>query len=263
MVETLQNLLMTDTGTTRFAVTYVAVLAALYAASAIYVSAVPPRRADASSPDPGSPVQRTAGKALSAFTRWIASRNITPNQVTLVGLALVFFNCGYYLFHQNSFLFGTGLIVAYLFDMLDGVVARAQGTTSKFGGYLDAIVDRYQEVASYLVIGLVTQMWLPVFLVITGSMLTSYNKARAAIEVAIDNKGWPDLLGKGSRLFILCVALIGEANLPWLLPLTLWALAAMTHFTALQRVLRSHLLIRDAEGERKVRDGEAGDRHIG
>lgn len=247
MVEALQDLLRTDAGTATFTFVFIAALAVLLGANALYLVLSPGRRADRAQRGGRSPIQRAAGDILSGFTRWIASRNITPNQVTLVGLILVFFNCLYFLYHRNTFLFGTGLIVAYLFDMLDGVVARAQGTTSKFGGYLDAIVDRYQEVASYLAIGLVTEMWLPVFLVITGSMLTSYNKARAAIEIPVDNKGWPDLLGKGSRLFILCVALIGDNNLTWLLPFTLWALAAMTHFTGLQRVFRSYLLIRDAE----------------
>ncbi|MDP3895807.1 MAG: CDP-alcohol phosphatidyltransferase family protein [Mesorhizobium sp.] len=254
MFEAFQELIMADAATTRFAIGYISCLLALYAASAVYAHAVPPRSAPKSVVKPagksegGSRIQRTAKAVAVGFAHWVASLNITPNQITFVGLALVVFNCVFYAWHRDPFLFGTSLIVAYLFDTLDGVVARAQGTSSKFGGYLDAVVDRYQEVATYLVIGWVTQMWLPVFLVITGSMLTSYNKARAAIEIPVDNKGWPDLLGKPTRLFILCVALIGDANLPWLLPFTLWSLAAMTHFTALQRTFRSYLLIEAESG---------------
>jgi CDP-diacylglycerol--glycerol-3-phosphate 3-phosphatidyltransferase len=244
MVEFVQDLLRVDGATARFATLYLCAIVALLAASAVHARVVPGRREARAQ---GSRAQRIGKNALGGFIRWLASRRITPNQVTWIGLGLVLFNCAYFVCHRNTFLFGTGLIVAYLFDSLDGAVARAQGSSSKFGAYLDAVVDRYQEIATYLAVGLVTQMWLASFLVITGSMLTSYNKARAAIEIPVDNKGWPDLLGKGVRLFCLCCALIGDATLPWLLPFMLYALAAMTHFTAAQRIVRGYLLIRQAE----------------
>jgi len=168
---------------------------------------------------------------------------VTPNQVTLIGLLLVLLNCGLYLLHQDPFLFGTGLILSYVFDALDGLVARAQGTTSRFGGYLDAIVDRMQETATLLVVGVVSGLWLPAFLVITGSMMTSYNKARAAIEIPVANKGWPDFFNKASRQFFLCFALIATHALPWMLEVGLWILAAATYFTAFQRIARTWFLI--------------------
>lgn len=168
---------------------------------------------------------------------------ITPNQITLAGLFLVLLNCGLYLYYQDPFLFGMGLILSYVFDALDGLVARAQGTTSRFGGYLDAIVDRMQEAATLCVVGLVSGLWLPAFLVITGSMMTSYNKARAAIEIPVENKGWPDFFNKASRQFFLCFALIATDALPWMLAAGLWILAAATYFTAFQRIARTWFLI--------------------
>lgn len=248
MFDSFQRLIMADAGTTGFLLIYIGCLLVLYAAGALYWLMVPQpvaRKRPTAELRPKNAIQSFAKTTAVRFAHWIASLNISPNQITLIGLALVVLNCAWFLYHQNTFFFGTSLIVSYLFDTLDGVVARAQGTSSRFGGYLDAVVDRYQEVATYFVIGWVLDAWLVAFLVITGSMLTSYNKARAAIEIPVDNKGWPDLLGKPARLFILCVGLIGDANLPWLLPGTLWALAFMTHFTALQRIFRTNLLIQD------------------
>lgn len=249
MVELLQDFLWVDATSARFAIAYLAAFAFLLAASAVYAKAAPGRREPAARKPRagGSTVQRIGKTALDSFIRWLSSSNITPNQVTWAGLWLVLFNCAYFTYHQNTFLFGTGLIVAFLFDSLDGAVARAQGSSSRFGAYLDAVVDRYQEIATYLAIGVVTGMWLAAFLVITGSMLTSYNKARAAIEIPVDNKGWPDLLGKGARLFCLCVGLIGDSTVPWLLPFVLYALGLMTHFTAAQRIVRGYALIRQVE----------------
>jgi phosphatidylglycerophosphatase A len=74
-------------------------------------------------------------------------------------------------------------------------------------------------------------------------MLTSYNKARAAIEMPVDNKGWPDLLIQHRRLWMLCFGLIGDACVPWLLYFVLVSLAVMSHFTAIQRFLRARRML--------------------
>lgn len=249
MYSEFQTFIMADDASMLFLVIYVSTLAILLAASFIY-RAVVPRREKAERAGGPSPVQRRAKAFASGFAHWIASLPITPNQITVVGLLLVALNCAFYLWHRDPFMFGTGLISAYLFDTLDGVVARAQGTSSSFGGYLDAVVDRYQEVITYLAIGLVTGLWLPVFLLVTGSFLTSYNKARVAIETPVDNKGWPDLLAKPTRTFFLCVALIGGNSLPWFLPGGLWVLAFMTHLTALHRMGRAYFLLAGGPQER-------------
>lgn len=247
MLEQFQTFIMADDASMRFLVLYVSGLALLLLASFIYGRLVPRRREVPSGP---SPMQQRAKATAFGFARWIASLNITPNQITVIGLVLVAINCGFYLWHRDPFMFGTGLIAAYLFDTLDGVVARAQGTTSKFGGYLDAVIDRYQEAITYVCIGIVTNLWLPVLLLTLGSFLTSYNKARVAVELPIDNKGWPDLLSKPTRTFFLCTALIGGNSLPWFLPGGLWVLALMTNLTALHRIGRGYVLLRNEPTDR-------------
>jgi phosphatidylglycerophosphate synthase len=196
---------------------------------------------------PKPPRARPAGPRNGPLDR-LARARITPNQITLIGLFLVTANSALYLWHQNPFTLGTGLMFSYLFDALDGVVARRQGTVSRFGGYLDAVIDRYQELVTFIALAWVNDWWALVFFVATGSMLTSYNKARAAMEMPVDNKSWPDLLERPQRLWIVCVALIGQNSLPWLLPGILGLLGVLTHFTALQRFVRAqrHLAALDA-----------------
>ncbi|PSC06506.1 hypothetical protein SLNSH_04305 [Alsobacter soli] len=179
--------------------------------------------------------------------RGVARLPVTPNQITVIGLILTALLCALLVVSKNSFWFGSGLIAALLFDTLDGLVARAQGASTRFGGYLDAVVDRYQEAAIYLTVGWVLDQWPVAFLIITGSMLTSYNKARVALEAPTANKDWPDLLEKPIRLFILCVGLIGAPIMAWFLPFALWMLAALTHFTALQRFTRAAFLLRQRD----------------
>src|SRR5690606_11358735 len=72
---------------------------------------------------------------------------MTPNQVTAAGLVLVLLVSAIYLLHRSSLLFGLTLAFAFTFDALDGAVARQRDMRTKVGGYFDAVVDRYQELA--------------------------------------------------------------------------------------------------------------------
>lgn len=75
-----------------------------------------------------------------AVTKWCAVKKITPNQVTYVGLLLMFVALG--LFWEGYFLLG--LIPAWIMtflDTVDGKLARVTMTSSKFGNILDHGID--------------------------------------------------------------------------------------------------------------------------
>jgi phosphatidylglycerophosphate synthase len=250
MSVSLQDFFQLDDPTLGFLKFYVAAAAVLLVADFAVRRLRPARPASAPRPD------RTTGRARpvmiawarrlgAAFVRLVAGLPITPNQVTVIGLLLVLYNCLVFAVTHDTFWFGAGLIGALLFDTLDGQVARAQNSSSHFGGYLDAMIDRYQEIFIFVSIGAVLDRWPLAFLVITGSLAVSYAKARVALEIPTSNKGWPDLFEKPIRLFVLCVGLIGAPIIPWFLPCALWMLAAITHFTALQRFTRAYFLLKD------------------
>jgi archaetidylinositol phosphate synthase len=177
---------------------------------------------------------------------------MSPNQVTIAGLVLVLANCGAYVWHRNSLWFGLGLALSFAFDGLDGAVARRTGKSSKFGGYLDAVIDRYQEGAVFFTIAWVTGWWAVSFLALFGSLLTSYNKTRTALEIPIDNKNWPDLMERLERIVILCGALILDPfvtlpYLPGVLYLGLMIIALFSNLTAIQRFWRARTRIQQTE----------------
>jgi phosphatidylglycerophosphate synthase len=190
------------------------------------------------------------GRVGNALFEMLSTCGVTPNQVTCIGFGLVLLNCGLYLVHRDTYFFGAGLALSYTFDALDGAVARRQGTVSKFGGYLDAVIDRYQEIAAYFVLAIVNGWWLVIFILTTGCMLISYNKAAAAIEIRIDDKGWPDLMERARRTSIFCAALVMDNTIPVpdalggrLIYIALWYLAVLSHFTAIQRFVRARRLL--------------------
>ena len=201
-------------------------------------------------------LKRMFGSFGRAFLSWVASSRITPNQITCMGLILVFANCVFYLFYRDAYCLGVGLSLSFAFDSLDGTIARITNMQTKFGGYLDAVVDRYQEICAFLAIAWVNDCWLVIFFVTTGSLLTSYNKARAAVESHVENKSWPDLLERPTRMWLLNGALILDDAIPVpdflggrLLVLMLVVLGVLTHFTALQRVFRARRLLKSSPRE--------------
>ncbi|MDP6708563.1 MAG: CDP-alcohol phosphatidyltransferase family protein [Alphaproteobacteria bacterium] len=185
------------------------------------------------------------------IARRLAQTGLTPNQITWTGLALILASSGLYLWHKDNLWFGVSLAVAFSFDALDGAVARITERTSRYGGYLDAVVDRYQEVVVFLAIAWVNDYWLVAFLAMTGALLTSYNKARTAIEIPVDNVAWPDLLERLERIILVCAALMLDPVVnAWIeLPeaflfYALVLLAALSHATAVQRFFRARGMLR-------------------
>lgn len=76
------------------------------------------------------------------FTYGFLKFGIKPNTITL--LSLVSFLIGGGFFIQESYLVsGLFWVLSYVLDCTDGAVARATSTQSKFGAYLDVIIDRF------------------------------------------------------------------------------------------------------------------------
>ena len=174
--------------------------------------------------------------------RALARTGLSPNAVTAAGLALVAAAAAAYLYHRNDLLFGVSLAVAFAFDGLDGALARVTGRASRFGGYLDAVIDRYQEMIALAAIAWVHDLWPAAFLCLGGSLLTSYNKARVALEMPISNLEWPDLMERLERLLALIAMLLLGVVEPGL-----WVLGALAHATALQRFVRARRRLLDAK----------------
>jgi phosphatidylglycerophosphate synthase len=167
--------------------------------------------------------------------RFLANLGLTANMLTVIGLVLngvvaIIIATG------HEVVGGVLLLVASAFDMLDGAVARATGTTTKFGGFLDSTLDRYSEVVVYL--GVLIFMLdtddartgaILVLISATGALLISYARARAEAAGYSASVG---LVARPERVILLGICLIIGKPL-W----ALWALAIATHLTAATRII--------------------------
>jgi archaetidylinositol phosphate synthase len=171
-----------------------------------------------------------------------AAHNIglTPNTVSLMGLALALFSAFAYAITQGQplgILLATILLLASGFcDALDGVIARIYQQASVFGGFLDSLLDRYADAAVYagvIIGGLCDPLWGLAALV--GSLLVSYSRARAeAAEIKMESVGVAE---RAERMLILSIVSI--AAIFWLpaLNIGIIILAVLSNLTVLQRGL--------------------------
>jgi CDP-diacylglycerol--glycerol-3-phosphate 3-phosphatidyltransferase len=88
------------------------------------------------------------------LARLIARTPLTPNVLTWLGF-LVSIGAAVLIVTDHLLAAGIVVLVAGLFDMLDGALARLTGRVSRFGGILDSTLDRLSE--AVLLLGL---LWL-------------------------------------------------------------------------------------------------------
>jgi CDP-diacylglycerol--glycerol-3-phosphate 3-phosphatidyltransferase len=172
---------------------------------------------------------------------------IHPNTITWAGLffALIasnFFRLG------SFFLGGVFLVIAGSCDILDGQIARRTNRKSDFGAFFDSAVDRYSDIFIFLGIAIYfNQLYIHILIVftLTGSLLTSYMRARAGslgINCSIG------LMQRPERITYIAVAAVADGLLGWLfnaifgvehllIIIVLWVMAFVSNVTVLQRIV--------------------------
>jgi archaetidylinositol phosphate synthase len=180
---------------------------------------------------------------------------LTPNIVSLIGLALAFFSAAAYAIAQNQpiwLLLAVILLLASGFcDTLDGVLARIYQQQSVFGGFLDSLLDRYADAVVYagvIIGGLCDPLWG--LAALAGSLLVSYSRARAeAAGIKMESIGVAE---RAERMIILAAASIvaifwssvlniGTLNIGIIL------LAVLSNFTVLQRGVHVYRVLKKKE----------------
>lgn len=193
--------------------------------------------------------KRVFDRLLQPLAAAVARTGIHPSALTLAGPLLTSLVCLWFVRSRAVVPFCIAMAAVCFLDGLDGAVARASGRVTPFGAYLDAVCDRYVEVMVVLSVAYVTGYWGLSMVVLTGALLISYAKARAAMEVVVSNLEWPDLMERAERSLLFGAGLAAGALLPWrplgrdLFWWTLVVLSVLVHLTVAQRVLRARRFI--------------------
>jgi CDP-diacylglycerol--glycerol-3-phosphate 3-phosphatidyltransferase len=172
-------------------------------------------------------------RIVEPIARLLTRLGLTPNTVTVLGF-LLSAAVALVLATGRLTLSGLLLIATLAFDAVDGTMARTQGTTSRFGAFLDSTLDRWTElflygalVWHYLQIGQDLYVLLAVAAMST-SVMVSYTRARA------EGVGLPckeGIFTRFERMIVLIVGLLFGVT-PWALGI----IAVLAGITAVQRI---------------------------
>jgi len=178
-------------------------------------------------------LRKTFSGILDGIAGFLLGLGLKPNHITLAGL------CGNVvaaLLIGSGYLVWGGVTAALMgpLDAVDGAMARKLGTPTRFGGFLDSVIDRYDEL---LLLGGVLVFFTReantagiylTYAAAAGSVLVSYMRARAE---ALGFDGKVGLLTRVERYIILVIGL--------LLNLTIYSvgiIAVLGNATAIERL---------------------------
>src|SRR6187397_2411294 len=121
---------------------------------------------------------------LRAIIATSVALRIHPNTLTLIGV-LINVGAAVALGRDHFLLAGVIMIVANIFDFIDGKVAHITGTQSAFGAFWDSTLDRFSDLALFTgLIYLYSTLGRHDYVLITTltlifATMTSYARARA------------------------------------------------------------------------------------
>jgi CDP-diacylglycerol--glycerol-3-phosphate 3-phosphatidyltransferase len=212
-------------------------------------------------------IGRAGQRIIDAMVRWLAHGHINPNILTVVGVAI---NVGSGMLFGFGFFFWAGivLIVANLFDMLDGQVARLSGRVTSFGGFLDSSLDRLSDMVVF--VGLMVfyardteyHSTLNVFLAgagMMGSVMVSYASARAESMIPKCDVGF---LRRPERVVLFIIGALstrpGSTNFfANRMPAVLWVLAVGSYWTFAHRMYHTWREVKRGQAQETAKEAAA------
>ncbi len=173
------------------------------------------------------PISRYLNRPISVqFSRQLAKLDITPNQISLFSFLCSLLAAGLFALGGYPALFLGGVLAQFasIIDGCDGEVARLKYQSSDFGGWFDAVLDRYAD--AFLLFGLTWHLlaveasgWVLFagFMAIIGSFMLSYtadkhdNLMRERIEAGC--RAWLRM-GRDVRVFLIFLGAAVNMVLP-------------------------------------------------
>jgi phosphatidylglycerophosphate synthase len=170
------------------------------------------------------------------------NRPVSPNTLTVSGLFLSLLVFYFIAVHGRLLAAGLLLIASGFFDLLDGAVARHANMVTRFGGFLDSVLDRYSDLL--VMFGICIHFLrmsdpfysMATFFAAIGVAIVPYARARAEAASIVCSNG---VLERSERVILLAIGLVFGVLKPVVL-----IIAVLAHVTVVQRVW----LVRKASG---------------
>ena len=180
---------------------------------------------------------------LRAIINACVALRIHPNILTFVGVlinAWAAFHLAYGQFVTAGFI----MIVANIFDFIDGKVAVELDAVSAFGGFWDSVIDRFSDIS--LFIGLIflysqharTDYVMIAALAMMFAIMTSYTRARAESLIPKCKVGFME---RPERIVLFMIGAFTNR-----MAAVLWVILILSIFTVADRIILTHRELRNA-----------------
>lgn len=202
------------------------------------------------------------GYLLGQIVRLLSLTRVHPNVLTSIGLAI---NAVAAWFFARGEFTTAGIVVlcGAVFDLVDGPVARESNRVTRFGGFLDSVLDRYSDLI--LLMGLlvyyasINRFFYIVLtaVVMTGSVMVSYTRARAENAIESCKAGF---LERPERIVLIIIGALTNR-----MAHVLWVIAVLSNITVIHRIVHTWRETRRldaaegaAEAAKAAAEGETG-----
>src|SRR5262249_39492502 len=134
---------------------------------------------------------------------------------------------------------GVIIVVANIFDFIDGKVATETGKTSKFGGFWDSVIDRFSDLAlSVGLICLYSSLGRTDYVLITSismvfATMTSYTRARAESLLPRCKVGFME---RPERIVLFMIGAVTNR-----MAAVMWVIGVLSIVTVINRIYYTYL----------------------
>ena len=181
---------------------------------------------------------------LQLIIRACVRLRIHPNVLTFVGV-LINIAAAWELGQGRFATAGVIMVVANIFDFIDGKVAVELNAVSLFGGFWDSVIDRFSDIS--LFIGLIylyslkdrTDYVMIAALAMMFTVMTSYTRARAE---SIIKKCKVGFMERPERIVLFMIGAFTNR-----MAAVLWVILVLSVFTVADRIILTYRELRDAQ----------------
>ncbi|HXJ96766.1 MAG TPA: CDP-alcohol phosphatidyltransferase family protein [Terriglobia bacterium] len=171
------------------------------------------------------------------IVKFFAAAGINPNVLTAVGFGINVLAA--YLFAYGYFRWaGAVVVLAAIFDLTDGPVARVTERVTPFGGFFDSVIDRYSDllllVGLIVYYGRIARFWYVTLVAVAmiGAVMTSYTRARAENLIPKCKVGF---LERPERIVLIIIGAFTDRMAP-----VLWVITVFSQLTVIHRIVYTY-----------------------
>jgi CDP-diacylglycerol--glycerol-3-phosphate 3-phosphatidyltransferase len=183
---------------------------------------------------------------LRAIIATCVALRIHPNVLTFVGVLInVAAACALGL--GRFVLAGVIMIVANIFDFIDGKVAVELQAVSKFGGFWDSVIDRFSDISLFIgLIFLYSQLRRTDYVMVTAlammfAIMTSYTRARAESIIPKCKVGFME---RPERIVLFMIGAFTNR-----MAAVMWVILVLSIFTVADRIILTWRELRESQTE--------------